>query len=304
MKKLKNILMVFVMIFIATSCTNDGGNSKVELIEGAIIDITKTPQTDSSINLINVNNGVPIKLGITVAVSRGNVASMNLIGFYKKAGSPVEKAVLKTNITAFPSNLILNQTDLINAFNILTSPTSFSLTDKLTLTSQITLLDGRVINMYNDNGTINFGSDTLNSTVFNATQDFTISCPLNNAALFNGNYKVVTDQWQDYSVGDTVPVVYNSANGLLKFRVLNTTNPSSLASSSASYLEVTINPVNSTVTLISNGLYAYDNTLANTFTATGVGTITSCTGDINLKVTWKNGLNAVNGTFNFNLVKN
>jgi hypothetical protein len=123
------------------------------------------------------------------------------------------------------------------------------------------------------------------------------SCPLTNASSFNGNYKITVDGWQDYAIGATVPVVYNAANGLNTFRILSTTNPS-ITNPGVPYLIVTINPATATVVSItSNTFYNYGGGQTATVTA-GSGTLSACTGDMNLKVTW-----GTNGTYNFNLVK-
>lgn len=122
-------------------------------------------------------------------------------------------------------------------------------------------------------------------------------CPLTNASLYNGNYRVTVDQWQDYALGATVPVLYDSANGLNTFRILSTTN-TSIINRGVPYMIVTINPATATVVSItSNTIYNYGPSGTATVTA-GSGTVNPCTGDMNLRVTW-----GTNGTFNFNLVK-
>ena len=302
MKKIKLIFTSFAIMALALACEKDGGESKIEFAEGGVPNVKKITTTDTSINLVAINNNVPINLGLTFNVARGNVSSMDVVGIYRK-GTVVEKAIIKANISGFPATVNINQTDLINAFNILNTKADFSITDKLTISADVILSDGRRLNMFNNDGTKGYAADINNSLQFSVSQDYTVSCPLNDASLFNGNYKVTVDDWQDYSIGATVPVVYNSTNGLLKFRVLNTNNPSSLPSSSASYFDVTINPATSTVSLVSNGNYVYGAGAGNSFTATGTGNVASCTGDINLKVAWKNGLNSDFGIFNFNLTK-
>lgn len=123
------------------------------------------------------------------------------------------------------------------------------------------------------------------------------SCPIANASIFNGNYKVAVDGWQDYAVGATVPVVYNPANGLNTFRILSTTNPG-LINPGVPYMIVTIDPVTATVVSItSNTIYNYGAGGTASVTA-GSGTLSTCTGDMNLKVTW-----GTFGRYDFNLVK-
>jgi hypothetical protein len=292
MKKLKLILTSLALVLFVAACENDGGDSKVELTNGATPNVKKITTTDTSINLLAIKNDIPINIGFTVGVGFGNVTSMDVVGIYTK-GTVVEKAVIKANLTTFPATVNINQTDLINAFSFLNSKADFSITDKLTISTDIVLNDGRKVEMFNSKGVRNFGADISNSLLFSVSQNYVVSCPLTDASLFNGNYKVTADQWEDYTVGATVPVVYNPADGLFKFRILNTNN-AFISNSATSYMIVTINPADGKVTVAANETYNYG---VPPTTVTGTGTISSCTGDINLKLNFVGGFNGANQTF-------
>lgn len=110
------------------------------------------------------------------------------------------------------------------------------------------------------------------------------SCPLTDASKFNGNYKVALDQWEDYLTGQpndgTETVEYNAANGLLTFRVRNLNRPYiTAATKTNAYLICVLNPVTGTVTVTSNQTWFYGTT---GYVVTGTGTVSACTGDINL----------------------
>lgn len=297
MKKIKLILTSLALLLFIVSCTNDGGDSKVELTNGAVPNVKKITTTDTSINLAAIQNGTPINIGFTVDIGRGTVQSMDVVAIYTK-GTVVEKAVLKANLTTFPATVNINQTDLINAFSILNSKADFSITDKLMITTDIVLNDGTKLELYNSKGVRSFGADIFNSTSFSVSQNYVVACPLTDASIFNGNYKVTADQWADYAVGDIIPVVYNASNGLLKFRILNVNNPY-LVNAATTYYEVTVNPTTFAATVVGSGILDYGN--GDTTTVTGTGTVSSCTGDINLKLNFP-GFNTANRTFN--LVKN
>jgi hypothetical protein len=256
MKKVSLLFITFGLMF--ASCTKDGGTSNV-------------------------------------GVGYGNVASMDIVGIYTK-GTVMEKAILKSNITTFPATVNINQTDLYNAFNILNSASDVGLKDNLVISADLKLKDGSVVKMYNTDGTTNYGSGIANLTGIKVFQTYIVSCPLADASLFNGNYKVTADQWDDYGVGPVIPVVYNAANGTKVFRIPNTTRPY-IVNGSTSYIIGTINTTTNAVTVTSNEPWDYGGGFI--VTVTGTGTVASCTGDINLKLNFSGS----SQNQSFNLVK-
>lgn len=294
MKKIKIIFAIFALVVLMPSCTDDGGKSKIDLEVGAVPNILKVTGTDSSINLLSVGNGTKLNMGVTVGAGQGDIVSIDLVGFYKKT-TTFEKVYLKKGITTFPTEYKFDQFTLIDAFTTINSASDFTLTSTLIISAEMTLKDGRVLKMYADNGTPLYGADISNSIVFKAQQTYIGSCPLTTASNFNGNYKVVKDGWADYAVGAIVPVVYNPANGTLKFRILSTNN-GALLNPTTCYMEVTIDPATAKVTVKGNEPFNYGGT--DQISVTGVGTVGSCTGDINLTLTWIG-----YGNTTFNLVK-
>lgn len=293
MKKIKYLATTLLLVLTVMSCTNDGGSSNIEFPQGAAPNFKKIATTDQSIDIVGLKAGGSINLGLTLSVARGDVASMKVIGFYTKGGV-TGKGILKDNITTFPATVNITQNDLYNAFTALNSANDITISDKLVVSSEITLNNGTIIKMYNDNGTANYGADLANSTVFSISQTYVIACPIPNAATFNGTYKVAKDDWADYSVGDEIPVVYDAAFGTFKFKILNVNNPY-IANPTTSYFIVTIDPATSKVVVTSNENFDYGPAYGPT---TGTGTVASCTGDIDLKLAF-----GPYGTYNFNLVK-
>lgn len=292
MKKIKYIAVALILaLMMVTSCTDDGGSSAIKLTEGAAPNIKKTEGTETSLNYDALSSGGSIKIGVTTTVARGDVASMDIVGYYTK-GSVVEKGVLKTGITTFPSSVTFDEKDLYKAFSILNSPSDFAITDKLLISTDITLKNGTVIKMFTDKGVKLYGADISNSLQFTVSQTYTMACPILNASTFNGDYKVTQDDWADYAKGDIVPVVYDPAFGTFKFKILNTNNPY-IGNPDTSYMIVTIDPVTANVTVTSNETWDYGVPI----TVTGKGTVSACTGDINLKLNFDPGY-ASNQTFN------
>lgn len=286
-----NLLLIAVGLMFA-SCTNDGGSSKEDLNEAAIPNITKIATTDQGLNVVALKAGLPINLGLNVDVAFGDVTSMDIVGVYTK-GTVIEKAVLKANVTTFPTTVNISQTDLYQAFNILNTASDVGLKDNLIISADLTLKNGTVVKMYNNNGSVNYGSGIANFSGIKVLQTYIVSCPLTDASLFNGDYKVTADQWEDYGVGPIIPVVYNATNGTKEFRIPNTTRPYIL-NGSTSYLICMVNTTTNAVTVTSNEPWDYGGGFITT--VTGTGTVGSCTGDINLKLNFSG--SQQNQTFN------
>ncbi|MEL1240040.1 hypothetical protein [Flavobacterium flavipallidum] len=279
MKKIKSLIVPLLLIVsIIASCEDDGGKSKKNLTIGATPNLTKLSTSDQAINYIALKNEENIDLGFTVEPLYGNIASADIVGFYYTSEG-VERKVFMSNVTEFPYTMHLDQNDLYDAFSI-DNADDIQVSDRLIITTNLTLKDGRIIKMYSDEGVKNYGADVSNQSYYNPALTYIISCPLNDASQFNGNYEVVEDAWADYEPGEIVPLVYDSNFGLLKFKILNTNNP--YIDNTDSYYIVTIDPSNSTVTLVSNVNLNYTGWLS--LPVTGTGTVGSCTGDIILSM--------------------
>lgn len=120
-------------------------------------------------------------------------------------------------------------------------------------------------------------------------------CPLTNASKFNGNYKVALDDWEDYTVGKIVPVVYNAASGIKVFRIMSTNNPY-ISNPSTSSMDCTLDTATGLVTVASNQTFNYIGW--QNVSVSGTGSVNACTGDISLVLKF--------GTYTgnkFNLIK-
>jgi hypothetical protein len=277
MKNIKLIFTSMLFLLLAFSCDDDGGTSNIGAVEGATPNIRKITTTDQGINIVALQNGGDINLGLTLGIATGDISSMDVVAFFTKSGV-ISKATLQTNVTTYPAQLKYTKADLIKAF-----PTfaSFGLNDKLVISADVKLKDGTVLKMFSDNGQTYYGADVANSTLWKVSQTYTALCPINDASLFSGNYKVTADAAENYTPGDIIPLVYNPADGKFTFRIL-ATKISAIANASTAYLLVTINPATNAVTVKSNEDFDYGG--GDTTPVIGTGTVGSCTGDINLKL--------------------
>lgn len=189
MKKNKIIFAIFTSIILLIACEKDGGESQIGYSSnGAVPNIQKNSNLDSFIDLTKINNDSEISLGFSVDKAIGEINSMDIIGFYIKADGTIYKATLVDNVTTFPTNITINKNDLLNAFAELNSKEDFALGDQLKITAELTLKDGTVQKILNNDGTNNFSSNVATSNLYKVFQTYNVSCPSN----LGGNYSVIS----------------------------------------------------------------------------------------------------------------
>jgi hypothetical protein len=187
------------------------------------------------------------------------------------------------------SKIELVLSDVLTTLAIATD--GYTPSDKFTIRLEMVLTDGRVITTTNTSTPITNGY--FNSPFLYSVQFF---CPIANVSAFNGNYKVTADSWEDYTIGDIVPVSYVPADGTFTFRILCSAN-AFILNSATTYLIVKVKPEDGSATVTANQTFLYAPAIPAT-TVTGAGSVGSCTGDINLKLKFAGGYNATNQTFN------
>lgn len=79
MKNIKLIFTSMLFLFIAFSCDDDGGTSNIGAVEGATPNIRKVATTDQGINIVALQNGGSLKLGLTLEVATGDISSMDVV---------------------------------------------------------------------------------------------------------------------------------------------------------------------------------------------------------------------------------
>lgn len=189
MKKIKIIFAIFTAVLLITSCENDGGKSQIGYSSsGAVPNIQKNNSLDSFIDLIKIGNDSEISLGFSIDKAIGEINSMDVIGFYIKADGTVYKATLVDNVTTFPADIAINKTDILNAFAELNTKNDFALGDQLKITAELTLKDGTIQKIINNDGTNNFSSNVASSNLYKVFQTYNVSCPSN----LGGNYSVIS----------------------------------------------------------------------------------------------------------------
>ena len=188
MKKIQNIFTILCLLILLPCCENDGGDSKISTQNGALPNIQKTTNTDIFIDLLGVQSGGDFNLGFSVDLAMGKISSMNIIAFYIKTDGTLDKATLATNIVSLPATFTLTRDDLYDAFDNVNSPADFESGDKLTISVEITLKDGTVLKIINDDGTNNFSSNIATSSLYNVSLTYNVTC----ASHLAGTYQFST----------------------------------------------------------------------------------------------------------------
>ena len=169
------------------SCEDDGGESNLGLDVGGVPNIEKATDSPAFINLIDLQEGNEVSISYTVEAGQGNVVSMDVLGFYTKAGV-TERVVLQPNVTVFPSTFTLTSADLIAKFSSLNSVDDFGLGDELAISAAVTLENGAVYDLINPDGSSNYSPGIANSPLFSVVQSYAVSCPSD----LGGTYSVLT----------------------------------------------------------------------------------------------------------------
>jgi hypothetical protein len=189
MRKIKIIFAINTALLLKTSCENDGGESQIGYSSnGAVPNIQKASGSDSFIDLVSITSGSNINLVFTVDKAIGDINSMDVIGFYIKGDGTVFKATIAEDITTFPTNISINQTNLFSAFSELNTISDFEIGDQLKITAELTLKDGSIQKIINNDGTDNFSSNVATSNLYKVFQTYNVSCP----SSLGGTYNYIT----------------------------------------------------------------------------------------------------------------
>lgn len=187
---MKNIKIIFTFLLLAAftvSCDTDGGESQLDLIVGAVPDITQNQELPTILNLIDLENGEDVTFGFTIDVAQGNVASADIVAIYQRGTEIFGPVTLQSGITQFPTDLTFSTSDIVDAFSELTSLDDFQLADNLVITAKLYLEDGTEINMWDEEGRL-YGTDIHNSSVYSVVANYPVGCPLDGS--YAGDYQV------------------------------------------------------------------------------------------------------------------
>lgn len=144
--------------------------------------------------------------------------------------------------------------------------------DRVSIRFLLKLTDGRTFTNKD------VASIVANSSFFKAPFKYfaVLNCPFKQST-FSGNFEVVVDDWEDYSPGETLPLV--PGDNPDEFKILSTNNPF-VNNPNTSFMIVKVDPATATVTVTSNEPFDYGPNLL--LPVTGKGSVDTCNGDINV----------------------
>lgn len=185
MKKIKLILVSLFAVAMTLSCDDDGGDSKINVEQGAVPNIVKSETNEAILNLLEIQEGNSITIGFSIDIFEGKVSSLDIVGIYVKLDGTAEKVILAENVTTFPTSMTLTKEQLMEKYALLNSDADFELGDQLKISADLTLANGTLINLLEDDGSQNYGQDIANSLLFSVTQVYPVACPSDLGGTFN-----------------------------------------------------------------------------------------------------------------------
>jgi hypothetical protein len=200
MKNLKIILITIVVTFLGFSCEDDGGTSVIPLNDGAVPNMVKSATSADFFDLVKVNAGENVSVTFSADVAQGNPASVDVVGIYRSSLGPVYAATLFSNVS-LPQDFNLSISDIVTAFAEINSSDDILVGDALTITLRFTMADGTVLNIINDDGNNNVGTNIqTNVDLFTYKIDYFVSCP----SMLEGTHSYVSTDFT--AITGTCPV--------------------------------------------------------------------------------------------------
>jgi hypothetical protein len=200
---MKSNLIIYLSLFLFfVGCSKDDGpvpkSVGVERIPAPLI--TKDASGNATINFANPtsfsgkynvglyfpNDAPPSKMDIVI----------------RKNGDNATVKVLQANVTTFPSSFTITGAQLVSLYGAIASSDSYEIgADVYTASGKKYEAFPAVGNGY---GATGFTSDHPG---FSPSVTYGVSCPTFIQSVFTGKFKVVTDTWQDFAVGEALDVV-------------------------------------------------------------------------------------------------
>lgn len=261
---------LFCMLMNSCRKNDISGDSK-NLVEGAYITLDST--IASNLNISDNASAVSIKIKNSVG---SPVASINIYAATGSSSLDTSTWVLIKNVP-YSDGVVLSVTtaDLAKAFG----STPLSAGNNYTLQNQVVTKDGRKFSVANTPSTYNSFPAYNMALTWHATA----VCAFVQADAI-GSYKVVTDSWSDFSVGDPINVTAGPDATSIQF--LAYPSPAYGGIQRVAWV-VEVDPAtgNATIAKQQVGYYNGAATADNLTTVSGSGIVFSCTGFITLKVT-------------------
>jgi len=289
MKKIFSLIFVLIFLLsLSDSCTKGvvSGDSKY-LILGAYP--TLLSQGNANLNYLTIDTST---VSITVGEKGAPVASVNLWVVPGANLNPSSWSLIKS--VPFKDSTVLSVTgaEIAHALNI--PPDSLKVS--LTIYPEVVTTDGRKFSI--SNTPTNFQSfPAYNMALIWPVTLINYVCPYDQS-FFDGNFAVISDQWNDFAAGDLIPVTPGPNPNQLTLKLY----PSPNVGSNRKPIVINVNPATDSVNIPLQPIGDYPSD--PDFSMQGVGTVSNCSGIISLTVTFQSPQDGqIPGTFNIQIVK-
>ena len=200
-----------------------------------------------------------------------------------KNGNKGNVKTIKTDITTFPATVEVTGTQLISLFG-----GTIVLGDLFQIGVDITSTSGKKFEAFPATGNA-YASGIVAQPGASPTIAYLAACTFDKNA-FNGNYKVVQDDWADFKVGDPIAV----APGAGANQISITAFPSPAFGTNRKPMIVDVDPATFAVTVPEQVIGDYSGAPPGA-TVRGEGTLNPCGDEITLTVTIKIGVTDYTG---------
>ncbi len=265
-----SIIICFLSVLLFGSCRKEDNPKLPDLIRVPLPLITLDPTGDASISAQDVNAFTGKVIVDIYFKNDTKPQKFDLVAM--KNGDPSTVKILKEGITTFPTTVEVTGAQISTAFG---TPKEG---DKIDIGADVTTISGQKIEAFPLTGNP-YGSSIAGQPGSSTSIQYVVLCAFNKAS-FNGNYKVVQDDFQDFKAADLIAV--NPGAGDNQISV--TAYPSPDFGKNRKAMIVDVDPATSIATVAEQVIGDYDGAPPGA-TVRGSGTVNPCGDKITLTLT-------------------
>ncbi len=183
-----------------TSCENDGGESKVDLIEGVVPNFQIPEEAVKLADFNNISAGEDFDFVFDVSIGFGELTTKgDIVGVYTRVDDPITESINEAEIFStiliedanFPQQVRMSFFDLIDKFEGL-SVDDIGLGDNLLISAQFVSEDGLEFKIIDEMGSFVVGLDIRNNPLSVPFLAYPVSCPTKLEGSYTANIKNVS----------------------------------------------------------------------------------------------------------------
>lgn len=196
MKKILLLLSVLAGVFLFAACKKERTGKLPDIIEVPMPVIKKEAGGDASIPAATEN--FVGKFSVDIYFKDG-VKPQKLDVVIMKNENKSNVKVYKADVTSFPVNYEITGPELAALFGEELAPG-----DKFEIGADVTTADGNVYRAFPEGG-VGYNSNISSLAGASPSIRYAVPCEFI-SEMYDGNFVVVVDEWEDFAVGEVVPV--------------------------------------------------------------------------------------------------